>query len=207
MTARTPSGRAGRRSAPLLALLLLSLLAVAGPASAATTVTAFGPVVSGDVTRGPPTAPPVTVLGTVLTTITTTTPGAAPKAGAQVAGSIGLDGSTSRLASCRTALCTQNVRGAGTPGLTVGHWAEEVQLSVRQPPRTATASGFAVEVAVHLPLGWLTVFGYLSTGLSRAATGSTIHLQLWVDLLTTVRPPPLTVLVVVTACGTAAACP
>lgn len=205
--------RGSRSHARLLALglavLLLSLLPFTGLASASTTVTPFRASAGSGVTRAAAGAPAsVKLVGVALVQVTRTVPGPTAQAGTPAAGTVGIAGATTKLPQCLRAPCVDNYRGAGQPALVRGHWAEEIQLTVVQPStRLGTASGFAVEVAVHLPLAWLFVSGYFSTGTTRSPTNQTVQLHLWVDLLSAVRPAPPPLEVVVMPCSSAGTCP
>ncbi len=131
-----------------------------------------------------------------------------PRAGTQAGGASGVAGTTRILPSCTLVLCNDSYRGAGMPRLTVNHFAEWLELSLTQPPRTTgTAFGFAVELAVQTTTGWFVAFGYFSSGTTTSAVGHTIHLNLLVDLGTTTAPTVTAVEVALTACSTAARCP
>ncbi len=206
--------RSGRGRLALVALgftfLLVPFLPLVGSAYAATSVTSFPPGRSGIVSGGgtpPPAA--VRLVGTSLVLMSRTVPGPTTQAGTQSPGTVGLAGTTARLPPCNLPPCIDNYRGAGAAKLVAGHWAEEVQLSVVQPSTRhgGVASGFALEVAIRFPLGWTFEWGYFSTGTTRAATNQTVQLHFWIDLLTTVRPTPLSVIVLVSQCSSAGSCP
>ena len=192
----------GRRHTLGLAVLLL-LMVLPASASAATTVRVFpaSPYLVVSVTL-PPT-PPVTIGAHALVRFGGAPPGYAA-AGVQ-GSSPGLQGTTVVLAACARA-CTDNYRPASSAPLAARHYAERVIFTVTQPAHTGTATGFDVDVGVHLSTGWVFEAGYFSTGLGSRGTAATITLRLFLDLGAAL-PTVGSVQVTVNSCNSPAACP
>ncbi|MCI4360431.1 MAG: hypothetical protein L3J91_01885, partial [Thermoplasmata archaeon] len=200
-----------RRSAahvlvPALIVLVALGLLLPTPALAATTVKSFAASKLA-VSPGGNSVPTVTVLGHGLLKVTGAIAGD-PRAGTIAAGAHGVAGTVRTLPSCAVGTCNDSYRGASTPALVTGHYAAWLELSLVQPPRaTGTAFGFSVEFAVHTTLGWFIVTAYFSSGTTRAAAGHTIHLNVLVDLGTTVLPTVSADDATLSSCATAARCP
>lgn len=195
--------RTPRRLRHWLALALLLLLAaVPTTASAATTVREFpaAPYAVEHLTPLP--APPVTV-GAEAVRLFAAAPGYA-EAGVQ-GSSIGLEGTTTVLASC-TGACTDRYRPASSPAIAAGHYAERVIFTVTQPAAAGPAVGFDLEIAVHLTTGWVVGMGYFSTGVATGAATATITLRMYVDL-GTAAPTVDAVEVTVNRCLATTGCP
>jgi len=182
--------------------VLLLLVVVPSMTTAATTVRTF--TASNYLVETPAlaTLPPVTI-GAHAGQRFVGAPGYAA-AGTQ-GSSPGLQGVTVTLAACRFR-CTDNYRPASSAAIAAGHYAERVTFTVTQPASTGTATGFDVEVAVHLTTGWFFGSGYFSTGRATRAVASTITLRFFVDLGTT-APTVTAVEVSVNSCLSTAGCP
>jgi len=181
-------------------LLLVLLPAVA---SAATTVRTFpgDPYLAERLAA--PATPPVTIGGD----LTRHLGGAPGYAAAGVQGtSPGLQGTTTVLPACATAVCRDNYRPASTGALPGGIYVERVTFTVTQPSRAGPAVGFDVDVAVHLTSGWVFGVGYFSTGIGPRAGSAMITLEFFVDLGGAV-PTVTAVEVTVNECGAATGCP
>ena len=186
--------------------LVVSFLVLPTGVLAKTSITAFSasPLL---VLRGGNTLPAVTVVSHGLLVVTPAIRGD-PRAGTQAGGANGLAGTVRTLPACTVGTCNDSYRGASLPRLTVGHFAEWLQLSLVQPrAATGTAFGFSVELAVHTTAGWFIAVGYFSSGTTTSGVAHTIHLNLLVDLGTTAAPTVTAVDSTVSACATATRCP
>ena len=192
----------------LLAALVVPLTTFLPTASASTSVTSQRASAVAISVRSSSPSPAVSVIGNATVLVAARVPGPTQVAGTQTAGTIGLSGTTALLAGCRAGPCARQYRPAGAAALTVGHWAVEVRLAVSQPAvRLGASSGFAVEVAFHLTVGWVVAWGYFSTGTTRAATNQTVDVNVWVDLGTTIRPTSVPLELVLDRCSAATRCP
>ncbi|MGD1100398.1 MAG: hypothetical protein ABR888_08690 [Thermoplasmata archaeon] len=183
-------------------VVLLLLVVIPASASAATSVRTFTASHYFVAKVTPAAAPPVTIGAYAVRYM-----GAAPGyAAAGVQGtSSGLQGTTVVLPSCAGA-CTDRYRPASSPAIAAGHYTERVIFTVTQPRAAGPAVGFDVDVAVHLRTGWVSGFGYFSTGVATGAATSTISLRLYVDL-GTANPTVLAVEVTVNRCTSTTGCP
>ncbi len=190
----------------VVALLALGLLAPL-PALAKTTVTSF-PAAKLLLDKGKNTAPSVSVVGHGLLLVTNAISAGDHHAGTPTVGSNGVAGATRVLPACAAGTCNDSYRGAGAARLTVGDYAVWFELSLTQPPgRTGTAFGFSVEVAVETGAGWFDVTAYLSSGITTAAAGQTVDVNLLVDLGTTALPAVKVAESTLSGCASTAACP
>jgi len=200
---RSPRGRA--LLLPLITLLIVGLL-LPTAAFAKTTVTVFkGSNVL--LHKGVNSLPAVTVVGHGLLKVTAAM-AFDRRAGVLSAGAHGVAGATTTLPACAVGTCNDSYRGASVPRLTVGHYAERLELALTQPPgATGKAFGFAVELAVEIGAVWFSITGYFSSGTTTALAGQTVDVNLLVDLATTVLPTVKVVDSTLSACATTTGCP
>jgi hypothetical protein len=201
--------RSDRRRLRLLAVALLLLWLVSGVANARTTVTPLArPHLAVSTATPSPSVPNVKVLSSGLVRVTATTPGATTRAGTQTAGTLGLAGSTTTLPACGSSPCTDPYRGAGAGRLRVNDFAAVLHLQVTQPGTPGgVATGFAVELAVHIASGWFVFRGYFSTGTNPTTSSTTINLDVYVDLGVRTLPTLLATDIALDGCQAAARCP
>jgi hypothetical protein len=194
----------GRRFLPLILAVVVVGLLLPGPTIGKTTVTPFT-ASRVLLSAGHNSLPLVTVVKSGLMKV----PGATlfRSAGTVAFGARGVAGSTRTLAACAFGVCNDSFRGASTGRLVAGHYAAWLELTLTQPPRTGTAFGFAVEFAVETGAGWFAVTAYFSTGTSTAATGQTVHVDVLIDLGTTVLPTLRFTGETLALCASRAACP
>jgi hypothetical protein len=182
---------------------LLALLLLQGLALGATSVTVHAPAPYSVVKVGAPPTPPVTLTATADAVATRGEAGLGA-AGVQTAVP-GMAGTPTALPGCGAADCRDRYIVASPAGLTAGDYAERGTYTVTQP--AAGSTGFMIELAVELSTGWVVGRAYLATGTSGVAGGSTITLELYLNLDTAAAPDILSVQSVIDACTSATACP
>lgn len=191
----------------VVAVGAMASLCLQGIAEAATSVTSRSPAsYSVNQTGLPPTiAVTVQANATIVATSALTALGAA---GAQRTGALGLAGTPTAIPGCLVATCKDQFIVASPVGLTAGNYADEVNLSIRQPfALSGTSQGFLVDIEIHLSTGWFAGRAYLATGTTSFPGGSTITVLLYMNLGTTSAPTVLHRTVVVDACSTPTVCP
>ena len=212
----SPAGspRSVRRDRPVgsnlirvIAILAVSLFLVQGGASAATSLTPRSPARYAVIQVGPPTAPPTTLVATGVVRATAALAGLLA-AGTQRPGTAGMAGTPRTLPACLVAACRDRYIVASPAGLIVRDFAERVTLTLRQPVAPpGVSTGFMVEIAIHTTAGWTVGRAYLATGTTPLPAGTTITLQLFVNLGTPFAPTILSVQTVVDNCATPTSCP
>jgi hypothetical protein len=129
------------------------------------------------------------------------------RGGTRTGGANGVAGTPRALATCATGPCNDSFRGASVARLVAGDYAAWLELSLTQPTATGSAFGFAVDFAVETGAGWVSITGYFSTGTTSARTGQVVHVDLLIDLGTTVLPTLKIVDETLALCGSTAGCP
>ena len=185
--------------------MVLSIgLLVPAPTVGKTTVTPFS-ASKVLVRTGHNSLPAVTVVSHGLLKV----PGATffPRAGTLAAGANGVAGTTRVLAACAAGTCNDSFRGASVARLVAGDYAAWLQLALTQPPATGAGFGFAVEFAVEVGAVWFVANAFFSSGTTTARTGQTVHVDLLIDLGTTVLPTVKVADSTLSLCGSTTVCP